>query len=232
MSRPIFARPEVMAQLAGEPGRSSTVDDAELRGRQPRAVRSALAVLECVARLGAGTTAQQIAADLGLARATTYRLVQLLVEDEYLVRLADLRGFALGRRMEAFTTPAESVPRVPRAARAVLDELRGAVRAGVHLVLPGATGPRLLDEDADLPLADHDLALLAAAAAPPPAGALLAPDAPGHAAAGVFVVPMLDESGETVCWLCVTAATPRLDPAGDYVARARAAATALAQLLA
>lgn len=67
-----------------------------LAARQPGAVRSALAVLEAVANLGAGVSAQRISAELGLARATTYRLLNLLVEDEYLVRTPDLSGFALG----------------------------------------------------------------------------------------------------------------------------------------
>ena len=69
-----------------------------LSGRQPRAVRSALAVLEEVVAAGPGVTAKEISAALKLPQATTYRLLNLLVGEEYLVRLPDLRGFALGRR--------------------------------------------------------------------------------------------------------------------------------------
>ncbi|AUZ88426.1 helix-turn-helix domain-containing protein [Arthrobacter sp. TmT3-37] len=75
-------------------------DDVGLRARQPKAVRSALAVLEEVARCGPGVTGLEVSRNLGLPKATTYRLLNLLVEDEYLVRLPDLSGFALGRKVE------------------------------------------------------------------------------------------------------------------------------------
>jgi DNA-binding IclR family transcriptional regulator len=76
----------------------SQTDDG-LRARQPKAVRSALAVLEEVARCGVGVTGQTVARNLGLPRSTTYRLLNILVEDGYLVRLPDLSGFALGRKV-------------------------------------------------------------------------------------------------------------------------------------
>ena len=44
-----------------------------LSARQPKAVHSALTVLEAVARLGAGASAREISRELGLPRATTYR---------------------------------------------------------------------------------------------------------------------------------------------------------------
>lgn len=44
-------------------------------------------------------TAQQVSADLGPPQATAYRLLNLLVQDEYLVRLSDPSGFALGRKV-------------------------------------------------------------------------------------------------------------------------------------
>jgi len=55
-----------------------------LSGRQPRAVRNALSVLQQVARAGPGVTAKEISAGLRLAPATTYRLLNVLVEEEYL----------------------------------------------------------------------------------------------------------------------------------------------------
>ncbi|HKS47065.1 MAG TPA: helix-turn-helix domain-containing protein, partial [Amycolatopsis sp.] len=73
-------------------------DSAALSGRQPKAVRNALAVLEEVVAAGPGVTAKEISAALKLPPATTYRLLNLLVAKGYLVRLPDLRGFALGRR--------------------------------------------------------------------------------------------------------------------------------------
>ncbi|GAA4737174.1 IclR family transcriptional regulator [Modestobacter marinus] len=128
-----------------------------LSGRQPKAVQSALAVLECVARLGAGVTAKEVASALELPPATAYRLLNLLVGEEYLVRLPDLRGFALGRKVAGLAGAIAPV-RVPTAAREVLAELRREVRAGVHLVLYTATTLRLANMDQDLPL--HDPALV------------------------------------------------------------------------
>ncbi|MGY1748818.1 IclR family transcriptional regulator [Modestobacter sp. SYSU DS0511] len=132
------------------------VSDAGLTGRQPKAVQSALAVLECVARMGAGVTAKEVAESLSLPPATAYRLLNLLVGEEYLVRLPDLRGFALGRKV-AGLAGAIAPLRVPTAAREVLAELRREVRAGVHLILYTATTLRVADMDPDLPLQDPQL---------------------------------------------------------------------------
>jgi DNA-binding IclR family transcriptional regulator len=130
--------------------------DGGLSGRQPKAVQSALAVLECVARLGVGVTAKEVAESLGMPPATVYRLLNLLVGEEYLVRLPDLSGFALGRKVAGLAGAIAPV-RVPSAARAVLAELRKEVRAGVHLILYTATTLRVADMDPDLPLQDPQL---------------------------------------------------------------------------
>ena len=81
------------------------LDDGRLGGRQPHAVRNALLVLGAVARGGPGITVKQISHELGLPPATTYRLVNLLAAEEYLVRLPDLHGFALGTRMDDLLPP-------------------------------------------------------------------------------------------------------------------------------
>ena len=120
-----------------------------LSGRQPRAVRSALAVLEEVVAAGPGVTAKEISAALKLPSATTYRLLNLLVGEEYLVRLPDLRGFALGRRAARLAPAAASAP--PAAARAVVDHLRGMVRWGVHLASFRTGQVVLVDRDPDHP---------------------------------------------------------------------------------
>ncbi|WP_448627641.1 IclR family transcriptional regulator [Geodermatophilus sp. URMC 64] len=130
--------------------------DRGLTGRQPKAVQSALSILETVARTGAGVTAKEVAEELGLPPATTYRLLNLLVGEEYLVRLPDLHGFALGRKVAGLTGGNGPVP-LSTAARDVVAELRGRVRAGVHLVLYTPTALRCADIDPDHPLQAPEL---------------------------------------------------------------------------
>jgi DNA-binding IclR family transcriptional regulator len=128
---------------------------APLSGRQPKAVRSALEVLEEVVAAGAGVTAKEISAALKLPQATTYRLLNLLVGEEYLVRLPDLKGFALGRRAARLALPL--VPAPSTAARAVVEHLRAQVRWGVHLASLGTGQVVLVDPDPDHPPSDGAL---------------------------------------------------------------------------
>jgi len=90
----------------------------ELSGRQPQAVRSALAVLRVVAEAGPGITAKEVSAALRLPRATTYRLLNVLVAEEYLIRLPDLSGFGLGVRfaelVDAALAPKDRSPATQR----------------------------------------------------------------------------------------------------------------------
>lgn len=125
----------------------------ELAARQPRAIRNALTVLEAVAELGPGATAREISTALGLPRATAYRLLNLLVQDEYLVRTPDLSGFALGAKVVNLARSA--APRwVPSVAREVLTEVRTRIRGGVHLVFYTDGRVEVADEDSDFPLSD------------------------------------------------------------------------------
>lgn len=124
-----------------------------LTARQPRAIHTALAVLEEVAAKGVGVTAREISAALGLPRATTYRLLNLLVEDEYLVRTPDLNGFALGAKVVQLAAVA-SPARLHTAARAVVSDARSALRGGVHVVLFDAGRLTVADMDPDFPLSD------------------------------------------------------------------------------
>jgi len=117
-------------------------------------VHGALSVLEEVARAGPGVTAQQISRSLGLPRATTYRLLNLLVQDEYLVRMPDLAGFALGHKvallagLAAAAAPAENP-------HDIVVELRGRIRGGVHLASYRDGVLELVDVDPDFPLSDE-----------------------------------------------------------------------------
>lgn len=124
--------------------------DGALSGRQPKAVQSALQVLEAVALAGVGVTAKEIAERLAMPSATTYRLLNLLVADGYIVRLPDLSGFSLGPRMGVLIDAAVS-PTVCTAARETLAELRLSVRFGVHLFYFTNTSVRLADSDDEYP---------------------------------------------------------------------------------
>ncbi|WP_043778813.1 IclR family transcriptional regulator [Rhodococcus sp. JVH1] len=118
----------------------------EIAGHEPRAVQKALALLEAVAQLGSGATARDIAAHAGIPQATAYRLLNLLTADGYLVRIADLSGFALGRRTRQLAG-AEAPDSVDH--HAVLEELREQVRFGVHLASFAGGRVRLIDRDPD-----------------------------------------------------------------------------------
>lgn len=125
----------------------------DLSARQPRAIHSALTLLEAVAELGAGATAREISDALGLPRATTYRLVNLLVQDGFLVRTPDLSGFALGAKVVHLASVAAPV-RLPSAARDLLAAARDHVRGGVHVVLYPEGRVSLVDPDPDFPFSD------------------------------------------------------------------------------
>ena len=123
-----------------------------------RSVISALELIEEVAASGPGVTANELARTLGLPRSTTYRLVNLLAQEEYLVRTPDLGGFALGRKVDRLIGTAAAAT-VPDRVRAVLDEARSSMRFGLHLfgfVRVGTPRARItpLDIDPDYPLSD------------------------------------------------------------------------------
>jgi DNA-binding IclR family transcriptional regulator len=127
------------------------------RGRSSGGIDGALQILESVARLGTGVTAREISDDLGMPPATCYRLLNSLVASEYVVRVDDLHGFALGRRTDRLVTAAAR-PFVPAAAHDAVDRLREHVRFGVHLVLYLDDTVRVVDADPDHPLhSEQDL---------------------------------------------------------------------------
>lgn len=134
----------------------------DLTGRQPRALATAMLLLEEIAHAGAGVTAAEIAAATGVPRATAYRLLHELVAQEYVVRLPDLQGFAVGARV-AGLVDAAAPARVSPAVRAEVAQLRTGVRAAVHLLLVRGSAAQPLvrfadvDPDAGLPLPERVL---------------------------------------------------------------------------
>ncbi|MBM3716973.1 helix-turn-helix domain-containing protein [Microbacterium sp. HMH0099] len=222
--------------------------------RPPGTVHSALSLLEAVAHLGAGVSAQRISAEVGLPRATTYRLLNVLVEDEYLVRTPDLSGFALGAKVAQLAAVAAPPARLSSAARSVMDEVRRAVRGGVHVVLYVDGRVVVLDADPDFPLSDHGR--LAREPARYALGRLLLVDdarATGEVAeaaradvarwgatrqcgeiaptTGCLAVPLRDDAGGLAGALGFSGARHRVDEPAGVLAALRPAAAALGPLI-
>ncbi|CAH0230909.1 MULTISPECIES: helix-turn-helix domain-containing protein [unclassified Microbacterium] len=224
---------------------------AGLSARQPGAVRSALAVLEAVAHLGAGASAQRISTELGLPRATTYRLLNLLVEDEYLVRTPDLTGFALGARVAQLAGVTASPARLPSAARAVLAEARRTVRGGVHVVLFVDGRLVVIDADPDFPLSDearlvreperYALGRLLLVTQGRAAVAAAADDLRRFGAtrqcgevtptSGCLALPIRDDTGATVGAIGFSGARHRVDDPGEVISALEPTVRALAPLV-
>lgn len=91
--------------------------------RRSSATANSIRILETVARFGPGTTAKDIVDTLSMPAATAFRLLNALVGDEYLVRSANLRGFALGNTLSALIS-ASSAPTLSTAAQNCLQEFR------------------------------------------------------------------------------------------------------------
>jgi IclR family acetate operon transcriptional repressor len=95
----------------------------------------ALRVVEAVAQLGDGVTAKAIARRLGCPLPTVYRALGVLVEEGYLVRLDDVRGFGLGYRVAELHRGLLDQVRPAAAVRAILYEVHTAARAATYLVV-------------------------------------------------------------------------------------------------
>jgi DNA-binding IclR family transcriptional regulator len=120
-----------------------------------RAVTNALALIEAVVDVGPGVSARELSSRLRLAPASTYRLLNHLVAEEYLVRLPDLHGFALGKRAGGLSP--QVPPRPPAAAREAVAALRDRTRWGVHLAALSGPGITITDPDPDHPPCDQQI---------------------------------------------------------------------------
>ncbi|WP_395245163.1 IclR family transcriptional regulator [Agromyces sp. MMS24-K17] len=224
-----------------------------------RGDRLALAfeVLELVAERGTGISANELARELGVARATVYRTVNSLVQQEFLLRRPDLTGFILGVRVLELASLIAAV--TPSRERRLLTDLRVETGAVIHFARIDGERIELVDEDPACPLSDA-----AAFAAQPhrsAVGQLLLADLPptraqrlagiprdelvelaeatalrGYAEQiarlgpdrGCLAVPVRDLDGVLVGALALSAEPQRLPTAVRHVARLRAAAEELA----
>jgi len=106
---------------------------------QPRATGTsiirALRVVEAVAAAGDGVTPKAIARRLGIPLPSVYRVIGTLVEEGYLVRLQEVRGYGLGHRVvQLHRSLAEQVrPSAP--VREVLHDVHTTAGAAAYLVV-------------------------------------------------------------------------------------------------
>ena len=92
-------------------------------------ITRALRVVEAVAAAGDGVTAKAIARRLGAPLPTVYRALGTLVEEGYLVRLHDVRGYGLGYRVAELHRGLTEQVRPPAPVRAVLHEVHATTGA-------------------------------------------------------------------------------------------------------
>ncbi|GEL16421.1 IclR family transcriptional regulator [Pseudonocardia asaccharolytica] len=106
--------------------------------QQPHAGSSALRalrVVEAIAAAGDGVTAKAIARRLGCPLPTIYRVLGTLVEEGYLVRLHDVRGYGLGYQIAHLHRSLADQVLPPTAVRAIVPEVHAAARAATYLLV-------------------------------------------------------------------------------------------------
>jgi len=98
-------------------------------GRGGTSLTRALRVVEAVAAAGDGVTAKAIARRLGSPLPTVYRTLATLVEQGYLVRLHEVRGYGLGYRIAELHRSLAAQLAPSAQVRRVLRELHAQLRA-------------------------------------------------------------------------------------------------------
>jgi IclR family transcriptional regulator, acetate operon repressor len=98
-------------------------------------ITRALRVVEAVAAAGDGVTAKAIARRLDCPLPTVYRALGTLVEDGYLVRLHDVRGYGLGYRVAELHRSLARQFSPSAAVRGVLSDVHAAVGAAAYLAV-------------------------------------------------------------------------------------------------
>ena len=163
------------------PGRDVRVDGTTV----PRTSNIALAleILEQVARHRTGVTANDISRTLDVPRATVYRIVNSLVQDEFLLRRPDLRGFILGSRVVELAHLV-AVPTEPATAHdGVLEAIRQQTGEAIHFARFDDGAIVVVAEDPRGPISDQ--AAFASDPARSAIGHLLLAELPVAAAASV-----------------------------------------------
>ncbi|WP_300007289.1 IclR family transcriptional regulator [Pseudonocardia sp.] len=97
-------------------------------------ITRALRVVEAVAAAGDGVTAKAIARRLSCPLPTVYRALGTLVEEGYLVRLNERRGYGLGYRIGELHRSLTDQVRPPSAVRSVVRDVHVSLGAACHLL--------------------------------------------------------------------------------------------------
>ncbi len=98
-------------------------------------ITRALRVMEAVAAAGDGVTAKAIARRLACPLPTVYRALGTLVEEGYLVRLHESRGYGLGYRVGELHRSLADQLRPASPVRTLLHEVHTALGAASHLLV-------------------------------------------------------------------------------------------------
>lgn len=108
---------------------------APVPSAQGSSITRALRIVEAVAAAGDGVTPKAIARRLGAPLPTVYRALGVLVQEGYLVRLHDVRGYGLGYRVAELHRSLADQLRPPAPVRAVLHEVHTELGAGAYLAV-------------------------------------------------------------------------------------------------
>lgn len=134
-------------------------------------ITRALRVVEAVAAAGDGVTAKAIARRLGCPLPTVYRALGTLVDEGYLVRLHDVRGYGLGYRVAELHRSLTEQVRPAEPLRAALHDVHTSAGAASYLAVFRDVDVVVADVD---DCADHPRPVDLAVGVPTPAHATAA----------------------------------------------------------
>jgi IclR family transcriptional regulator, acetate operon repressor len=112
-----------------------TLDDVARGGAISTSTTRALRVVEAVAAAGDGVTAKVIARRLGIPLPSVYRALGLLVQEGYLVRLHEVRGYGLGYRLADLYRSLTDQVRPSAGVQAVVRDLHTSLGAAAYLAV-------------------------------------------------------------------------------------------------
>jgi IclR family transcriptional regulator, acetate operon repressor len=112
-----------------------TLGDVARGGATGTSTIRALRVVEAVAAAGDGVTAKVIARRVGVPLPSVYRALGLLVQEGYLVRLHEVRGYGLGYRLGQLHRCLTDQVRPPAPVRAVLHDVHTSLGAAAYLAV-------------------------------------------------------------------------------------------------